>query len=225
MTKIIGITGLAGSGKDTLAEFLTELDRNFAVDSFAGPIRRIAAALGLCIYDREAKELPQRILYEHFEVSLIDAVVAELGDKLGEETLCDLYATFVTILRSRDFLTTERQDVLQISPRVFCQLLGTDAGRAIRQSLWVDVLRATARRTTADFLLVPDVRFKNEALVCDYVIGVSRPGVAPVAGHDSEKEIPALVLGADYGVVNNGTLEQLRHEAGVLHRLIRGGVL
>ena len=226
MTQIIGITGLAGSGKDSLADFVLEgYGPSAARTTFAEPIRRIAARLGLPIYDRAAKEDAVSLRFEHFEVSLIEAMTEFLEEWVGEETLCDVYATLVTILRSRGFLTTARQDVLKISPRRFCQLLGTDAGRAVRQSLWIDVLRAKAAKSRADYLLVPDVRFINEANVCDYVVGVERPGLAAVEAHDSEAEIPELVRRSDYAVLNNGTLDQLQFEAGVLVRLLKEGAL
>lgn len=243
MTKIIGITGLAGSGKDTLADELeahfTEGGYSVLRTSFAEPIRNIAKAIGLDPFDRDKKEVEITLRFSHIELDLIEHITAALGDFVGEEDLCDLYAGFVTVLRSRDYIVTDRQDRLTISPRRFCQLLGTEGGRSVRPSFWVDVLRARIAKlgTTvpgpvarkygpyADVALVPDVRFKNEAQVCDYVIGVSRPGVAPVAEHDSETEIPALVLGSDYDVVNNGTLEQLRPCAGELYHLILGGGL
>jgi len=56
---IIGLTGQAGSGKDTIGEYLA-LHRGFAQDSFAAPIRKALAAmnLGAQAYDDKDKQIP-----------------------------------------------------------------------------------------------------------------------------------------------------------------------
>lgn len=213
MPKLIGITGLAGHGKDTLALSLGAALGSFEIITFADPIRATAAALGLCIYDREKKELPATIRFEHFELTLIEALVSRLEEYVGEEDLCELYSQFATILRSQGYVTTGRQDVLEITARRFCQLLGTEAAHPIRRSFWIDVFRARVAKSRAKYVIASDVRFKPEALVCDVVIGVRRPGVFPVESHASEKEIPGLVEGADHIVRNDGTLQELNDAA------------
>jgi len=145
---------------------------------------------------------------------------------VGEEDLCDLYASFVTILRAREYLTTERQDVLKISPRRFCQLLGTEGGRAVRPTFWVDVFRARVAKSRATYVVTPDVRFGNEAAVCDLLIGVWRPSVFPVESHASEKEIPQLVQeSAHTKYCNEGTLEDLNRYATEVADVIKRGEL
>src|SRR5690625_143829 len=130
MTKIIGITGMAGSGKDTLAD---ELEASFHEagytvfrTSFAEPIRNIAKAMGLDPFDRDKKEAEVTLRFSHIELELVEVITRVLGDFAGEDDLCDLYAGFATVLRSRGYVTTDRQDKLTISPRRFCRLLGTE---------------------------------------------------------------------------------------------------
>lgn len=243
MTKIIGITGPAGAGKDTLADelesHLHESGYSVFRTSFAEPIRKIAAAIGLDPFDRDKKEVEVTLRFSHIELDLIEHITAALGDFVGEDDLCDLYAGFVTVLRSRDYIVTDRQDKLTISPRRFCQLLGTEGGRSVRQSFWVDVLRArTAKLGTAvsgpvarkygpyaDVALVSDVRFANEFDVCYTVVGIDRPGVASVEPHASEAEIPALVEAAHTKYRNEGTLEDLsRYAAGVAGSIVEGSL-
>lgn len=243
MTKIIGITGLAGSGKDTLADELeahfTEGGYSVLRTSFAEPIRNIAKAIGLDPFDRDKKEVEVTLRFSHIELDLIEHITAALGDFVGEDDLCDLYAGFVTVLRSRGYIVTDRQDKLTISPRRFCQLLGTEGGRSVRSSFWVDVLRARIAKlgTTvpgpvarkygpyADVALVPDVRFANEFDVCDTVIGIDRPGVTAVEPHASEAEIPTLVESAHTKYHNEGTLEDLgRYAAGVADAIREGSL-
>lgn len=56
---IIGLTGQAGAGKDTIGEYLA-VHRGFAQDSFAAPIRKALAAinLGAEAYDDKDKPIP-----------------------------------------------------------------------------------------------------------------------------------------------------------------------
>ena len=227
MPKIIGITGLAGAGKDTLAD---ELEASFhgagytvLRTSFAEPIRNIAKGLGLYPLDRSRKEKGVTLRFGHFELELVERITETLGDLVGEDDLCDLYAGFATVLRSRGYLTTGRQDVLTISPRRFCQLLGTEGGRSVRPTFWIDVLRARIAKLGTPFpgptrckygpyahvALVPDVRFANEFDVCDTVIGIERPGAPSVESHASEAEIPTLVEVAHFKCLNDGSLEDL----------------
>ena len=222
---IIGITGHAGHGKDTLARALAAELGDSATLGFADPIRSIADALGLDVFDREKKESRASLRFEHFELALVDAMVHQLGAFVGEDDLCDLYAEFVTTLRGRGFLTTGRQDVLKISPRRFCQLLGTEGGRAIRPSFWVDVFRARAAKSRARYVLAPDVRYVNEAVACDLLIGIHRPAVLPVRDHGSEKEITALVWRADTVFYNDGGLALLGRYAKVVAEGIKEGRL
>lgn len=243
MPKIIGITGLAGTGKDTLADELEDSfhEAGYTVlrTSFAEPIRNIAKAIGLDPFDRDKKEVEVTRRFSHIELSLIEAITQELGDYAGEDDLCDLYAGFATVLRSRGYITTNRHDKLVISPRRFCQLLGTEGGRSVRQSFWVDVLRARIAKLGskvlspvirkygpyAEVVLVTDVRFANEFDVCDTVIGIERPGVVAVEAHVSEAEIPALVEAAHTIYSNDGTLEDLsRHAIRVAAAIKRGAL-
>lgn len=218
MTRIIGITGYAGAGKDTFADILhTKLqERGYrvAIVTFAEAIRNIAKACGLRPFDREHKEVTVSISFEHFELTLIEAITKELELVVGEDDLCELYASFVTVLRNQGYLVTNRRDVLTISPRRFCQLLGTEGGRAVRDTFWIDVLKAGVKRArNIDFVLVPDVRFPNEALAVDRVASVYRGGVAPVEAHESESHIENIAEQADFHVDNTESVEHLAEEA------------
>lgn len=61
MSILIGLTGRAGCGKDTVAEHL-EADYGFSTMSFAGPLKKTAATLfnlpDLYFHNRELKEKP-----------------------------------------------------------------------------------------------------------------------------------------------------------------------
>lgn len=55
--KIIGITGRAGTGKDTVADILVKA-RGYQRLSFADPIRQMVECLGIDCTSRDAKETP-----------------------------------------------------------------------------------------------------------------------------------------------------------------------
>lgn len=220
---IIGFAGLAGSGKDTAAETLRialeSKGQIVQITSFAHPIREICLKVGIDPYNRETKELDVTRSYAHFELTLIEAITSELGELLGEDDLADLYATFVTVLRDQGYLVTKRRDELTISPRRFCQLLGTEGGRAVRTSLWNDILLTRVKRSCAlnkklapDYVLVTDVRFPDERLPIDELIAIDRKGVDTVCTHASETHFGELYLYAQYQVQNNGTLAEFEQQ-------------
>ena len=68
MKNLIALTGLAGSGKTTAADYLVKA-HGFACISFAGPIKSMLRTLGLTaledieeVFEGEGKEKPNRLL-------------------------------------------------------------------------------------------------------------------------------------------------------------------
>jgi len=226
MTIVVGFTGYAGAGKDTFADSVkAELVRKgLKVKSldYATPIREIAAALGLKPYDRELKEVAATIRFEHFELALADAVAEQLEGSLGADDLADLFAYTATALRSGGYVDGQ---TLTISPRRFCQLLGTEGGRKVRDTLWIDVYRArcAAYGDTLDVVFCPAVRFPNECYPLDVLIGVNRPDVVPVEAHESESYIGQLIDDATIVFDNVAGLSELHAEAKALAEFISTG--
>jgi hypothetical protein len=105
---------------------------------------------------------------------------------------------------------------LGVSPRRLLQTIGTEWGRrTVCEDVWLRVaLRQwqSASAVGGSLIVVPDVRFENEAqLVRDQggeVWMIHRPGVEPVAAHESEAGLPLRLI--DRLVVNDGTVDQLR---------------
>jgi hypothetical protein len=117
----------------------------------------------------------------------------------------------------RDRSAKERPLVgLGASPRQLLQTLGTEWGRRmIREDIWLRVAFWRWEQLAAggiSLIVVPDVRFANEARLIRENGGevwmVHRPGVEPVAAHESEAGLPLRLI--DRLVVNNGTVDQLR---------------
>lgn len=98
------------------------------------------------------------------------------------------------------------------TPRYAMQTLGTEWGRKlIAQDLWINYLM---RRATGQRLVVPDIRFENEAQAIikqgGIILKVVRPGVEIVEStHASEAGIPDSLV--DHTFVNDKGVKELGH--------------
>lgn len=224
---ILGISGLANSGKDTVADILVR-ERAFMKISLADPLKRIVRD----VYDfsvdqlwgpsgnRNAPDL--RYPRDH-------------SFRMNEKTSRHECACCGFEWMDRG----ERPPQCYLTPRYSLQALGTEYGRHLYKNTWVDLCLRTAnqvlkhgafytqqeglrRRHDGDprvnGVAIPDMRFWNEIEAIDAAEGrtvrVSRQsaGLKGSAGlHKSEQEqleIPdekfSIVL------LNEGTLDQLR---------------
>jgi hypothetical protein len=163
---IIGITGKAGSGKDTVAAMLLKAIPDAERHGFADAVKELAEA--------------------------IDPLI-ESGKRLS------------------DFLDNPYGwDSAKKHPEVrrLLQRIGTEGGRGVfGENVWIDLL---GNRWAEDvpFLIIPDVRFANEAGVCDVVIRVVRPD-APDLGVNAAHASETTPIKEDYTLYNYGTLDQL----------------
>lgn len=176
---IIGISGLAGSGKDTAADFLVGR-YSFKKSSFADPMKRIAREVFNFTHEQlwgpsEARNAPdKRFPREHGpgNYSYCRCCGADIGS-LTAATANERYPCFLT-------------------PRFALQQLGTAWGRTCYPNVWVDL---AIRNAGHGDTVIPDVRFKNEIdglrAAGAYVVRIVRPGagLAGSAGqHVSETE-------------------------------------
>lgn len=110
--------------------------------------------------------------------------------------------------------------------RPILQWWGTDFRRKYQgDDYWVK--RALGKINEAydkgvNLVIVPDVRFKSEAetikSVGGYLVRIARP-TQLIDGHISETELDDY-KGFDYVVINNGTLDDLDREAGLIYSKI-----
>ena len=162
---IIGITGLAGSGKDTLAEGLSARF-NTHIHRIADPIKR-----GL-----EVMFNFDRSIWEDREV------------------------------KERELRGIGR------SPRYLAQTLGTEWGRVlVHPDIWI--WAADRQWLQHSHLIVPDIRFDNEAAWIErrggLLLCVERPELDYIeeSGHPSEDGIdPVYVFET---ILNDGTVDDL----------------
>ncbi|QMP19132.1 hypothetical protein GGJFMLOI_00013 [Acinetobacter phage Ab124] len=206
MSYKIGLIGLAGSGKDTVAvilqEALKERGQVFEIDRYAGLLKEAARQVfGENFDDRNVKEVDKFVdLY--------------LADKIIDAT------DYVYLKLNRSDIGLDEWNTLcqkhidsytWMSPRKFQQLLGTEVGRAIDPDIWVNYLKNQDRN-----LIIPDVRFGNEDV--DFNILITRHPVPQGKLHASEVYAAELQLSdnpydyVDYVIHNDGSIEDLKRK-------------
>lgn len=184
---IIGLVGKAGVGKDTAAQILSKL-KNMAIASFARPLHGAAKfVFGDDCLERDKKETPMPFGVEGF-------------DKLREGWLIPFLKT-----QEVQFVIKENDQIFynqiwpvfndpvtgnfyeKLSPRKFMQLLGTEYFRFCKDDFFVRLMQNSYKD-----VIIPDVRFKNEAEICDLLIGIYRD-VQSVNSHVSEQFADFLI--------------------------------
>ncbi|MHB1630691.1 MAG: nucleoside/nucleotide kinase family protein [Acidithiobacillus sp.] len=190
---IIGLTGAAGSGKDSVADILVA-EHGFQRIAFADVLyEEVSTAFNVPIEflkNRETKEKPSARL--------------SLGHCMD-----DKFAMLVRQIKHRGNRPIGHASV-PYSPRQILQWWG-DYRRAQSKTYLVDKVRdRLAMATDTDWVIV-GVRAQNEADLVQELGGqlglVLRPGVEPVADHDSEEFWKTC--SPDVVIQNDGTLAGL----------------
>lgn len=217
---LIGITGRARSGKDTLGamlhkSLLTGVDNRVAADCYAlaSPIKDIIS--DLMKWDERhrdgyLKEVPvvcMGLTREEFFATLHH----HLSD-LSEYEAVDIAGRFSEIIFTEGRESDDEDGTYIISPRQVYQEFGTEVCRSVRDTIWLD--QAIAKHNAGQSLIVTDVRFANEAAYIrahGLLIHVQRDNAVAVAGHASEAGI--TFESGDVQINNNGSIEDLRTAA------------
>lgn len=182
---LIGLNGVAGSGKDTVCSFIKEWgsERGFTVkrEAFADRLKLSAA----------------RIFFP--EISVEEAV--RWCNQMKED------GTLTAIVENE-----ATRSAWPISGRVFLQRYGTEAHREVfGTDFWVTQALSDL---SADLTVVTDVRFPNEAEAILKLSGevwhVVRPGQTGAGSHVSEQPLADHLYDAE--ILNDGSLDDLRRK-------------
>ena len=199
--KVLGLVGLAGSGKTTYAKRISG-----NVLSFAEPVKAICSRLvGEDVVKDKDYTINTMTLREHLKSEF-----EGLGYRVKD--LSDSNITFI------------------LEGRTLLQYVGTDhvnhfVGKEAHKSIWKDI---TARRilqymyeiSQEKYIVVDDVRFKHELDIFDEIVLVVTDGVKPL-DHDSEK-LARKMTKAFY----KGTLHDKYPNVKVLHnKLTSSGIV
>ena len=119
-----------------------------------------------------------------------------------------------------DLLKDEVDDRWGLTPRDMMRSLGTGSFRSADPEHWIKVMGM--RMAGLDKVVVPDVRFQNEALFIrrngGVLVHVSRKGLENDDDHVTEKTTDSIVCG--YSIYNDGTLEELEVKFNGLVRVV-----
>ena len=208
----IGITGLAGAGKDTAAEILSELS-GIKVARYAAPLKQAALfVFGSTFDNRDTKDVRVPFYGTALEDRAIEAAI-------------ELERVLFRTDRERDEFSEQFMQIVnpldEISPREFQQLVGTECARAVSSTVFKEYLKRTHAHA-----IIPDVRFEEEADALDWLIVIDRD--VPKLNHPSEALAWILIQGYRDGapddyidwlnimnsayIKNNGTIQELRME-------------
>jgi hypothetical protein len=226
---IIGLNGLAKSGKDTFGEYIVT-NYEFTRIAFADELKDIASeTTGIAkeyFFDVDLKDKPLEVpikLSSELCLKLIQAISTrtELFDSviLQKDFHKDLLHSCLLDVDNHEFA----------SPRAFLQRLGTDICRKhIDDSIWIELSKEKIRRTKGS-IVITDVRFPNEVKLIKELGGIAvkikRQSVVPVTtSHSSEQNIPdhefQVIFDNDstiYDYLNNINL-WMSHKTGLLPR-------
>lgn len=185
---IIGLTGYANSGKDTVGKSIA-LRYGFKRVAFCDKLKELALKI-------------DPIFENGVHGGFLSGIVAIHGWEAAKEMFPEI--------------------------RVYLQVLGTDACRAVLgEDVWVraahDTMLAAENANVKNFVFT-DVRFQNEANYVKswggLIVKVERPGVVPSNGHRSDTEIDTL--GCDYLFKNDGTVDDVGKKVTEMMNVLEG---
>lgn len=194
---IIGLVGKAGVGKDTAAQILSKL-KNIPIASFARPLHEAAKfVFGDDCLERDKKETPMPFGREGFD-KLRDGWLIPFLETEEVQAITKDEKIFYELIY-HVFIDTENGEYPapyeQLSPRKFMQLLGTEHFRFCKDDFFICLMR-----NSYNDVIIPDVRFRNEAEICDMLIGIHRD-VPSVNQHSSEEFADFLITDEPDGQV------------------------
>lgn len=182
--RIIGLTGRARSGKDTVAEIVGALlsdDLVVVREGFADKLK-----LSACRLFYPDATLAQALSWCEFVKTQGQLTVEDAKQVVGIDTT--------------------------ITGRQFLQRYGTEAHRSVfGEDFWLDAVLPEGR-DDCDVLVIPDARFENEVKRVrergGEVWRIERAAADSKDTHPSERPIPNDLV--DHIVENNGTIDELR---------------
>ncbi len=200
---IIGISGRKQSGKDTVAKMLQYLSLS---DYSIARTRQLTFEKWLEL--ERANSLQIFKDYNKYDTS--DWSIVRFADRV-KDLVCAL--TNCTRLQLEDEEFKNKPILYDYTPRQLLQLVGTDFGRnIINKDIWVDLTLFNYKDDS--YWIMPDVRFRNEAIAIKnlggVVIRIDRESDSYDI-HESEVDMVDYTS-FDYVIDNDGTLDDLLEE-------------
>lgn len=201
--KIIGLTGAAGSGKDTVCGFIKDWGEENGVEvrrfAFADSLKE-SAARSLGVFSRTTQghvDFCNRLKQPDVQIHITKFHPGNTGP---------------------DPEPPEWEPITEITGREFLQFFGTEGHRDVfGEEFWVEQLFARIKQRCQGFdgvVVITDVRFPNEAAAVNAtpdgeVWEVVRPNQTKVEAHTSEAGLPDGQV--EFDIHNDGDLTNLRN--------------
>ena len=233
---IIGISGQAGSGKDTTADFLVK-NNGFVKVSFADPLKRICKD----VYDFSDEQLWGASEKRNEPDKRYPREIDDPSWDAGDYFEANRYG--IECPKVIEHLTT----------RFALQILGTEWARNCYENTWVDYALRVAKKLSVEggynydarlglthpwkpgddvwkyHVVIPDVRFKNEITgiknAGGKVVRIVRSGAGlkgAASAHQSEAEMREISDDEfDCIIENDGSLQQLKNNVEVMLHTFR----
>jgi hypothetical protein len=187
---IIGLSGYAKSGKDTVADIIISIDSNqWVVKKFSGKLKQIASLLtGIDINKFEDQDFKDQIMPLEWVEQWVEGTTK-----------------YYKIMKVRDFLQKLGTEAVR---------------DGLHKNAWVNALMydyygiydIDTDVTNMPNWIITDCRFPNEFEAIrqagGVVVRISRDGVKPVNAHPSEIALDGFDF--NYVIENNGSLEDLK---------------
>jgi hypothetical protein len=196
---LIGITGRARSGKDTLAAYIQQKFPAYQTRAMAYPLRQeLEVHLRFWHHTGALKLLEDEKISCDMLIDLLWRRVAVCPNGMDYDTefWIDKGAVISPLVYVMDYASLENMEGYYVtSMRNLLQIYGTEYRRAQNLDYWVEAWRALH---PSGHWLIPDIRFENEAQMVrqrdGIIIRVERPGQEPAAGseHASEQHFSAI---------------------------------
>lgn len=229
---VIGLNGIARSGKDTAAKFMKEFfeEKGMKTASFYFAERLKDSVDTVFGFDERHRDgiLKEEIVCCNAKMDWVIKCMKDvlLHDVCETENEANRLADFITLnlvatLMKESIAYSIEGDsyTFMISPRRIYQVFGTDVVRAnVKDSFWTDIVKNQILRSDADVVFVTDVRFDNECEMIEdldesgiqsWIFKVERPNLTTkVTSHVSEKGISDCYVYAH--LVNDKGLEEFK---------------
>ena len=216
--RLIGISGRAGAGKDTVAKMLQYLTLS---DYSYTRTNQLSYNQWLQI-----NEVTNSKTFQDYTIKDIsDWQIIRFADKV-KDIVCTLIDCTRGDLEKEEFKT--KNVLCGYSPRQLLQLVGTDFGRnVIHKDIWVNLTFRNYDEYSK--WLISDVRFKNELEIIQknkgIVIRVIRPELESMDQHESEVNLKDNDDIYDYVIYNDGNINSLLEEVAKLYQTLETDLL
>lgn len=222
---LIGVTGLARSGKDTAGKYLSD-KYGIPTYAFASPLKTTINKIFLWDERHSDGDLKEETvvfkMYKGWRFKLVSILRKNLGEYLDKYDRYELLKLFIhkVLPKYKSLFSNESLEDLEISPREVYQRFGTEFGRYIDKELWIKLADKKYKETGC--LIITDVRFENEAkFIRDNggrVLHIKNANAKKVNNHSSEKGI--AVKNKDIIIHNDGDLNDFYNKLSGLDYVI-----